>query len=263
MRKRLITCIMMILCLICSAQVYSEERIRIAIGEFPPAYSEYIQNYGYVSHLITEAFAVVNIKADYAFYPWKRAYVMARNGSADCAGVWYKTKEIVQDKMQLSEPFEDVTTNFFHLKSRSFDWKTLDDLAGLKIGITLGYSYPEDFLKAGRSGKFVLDETPKDESNLKKLEIGRIDLFPSGPIPTYVLLRKIFPPEKIDLFTYHPVPLLSEPNYVIFSPQTNPAVIERFNQGLRQLKASGRYDQILKDVKEGKYPIMETKWVAK
>ncbi len=233
----------------------------MAIGEAPPAYSEYIREYGYEARLLTEAFALVGLTVEYTFYPWKRAYIATQDGDFDAAGCWFKNDERVRDGFLFSDPVEDLSLHFFSLKSTPFDWKTLDDLAGLNIGITLGYTYPDDFLKAGKDGLFTLDQAPKDEFNFRKLEAGRIDLFPIVPNMGYGILRKIFPPETVDLFTYHPTPLFLEgTSYLLFAPQTDPALIEKFNQGLKQLKESGRFDEIRKEAEEGKYPLMDTKW---
>lgn len=260
MKKYLYGLSVIIVCLLWSVSAFAEDTIHIATGEFPPIFSEYIHDYGYKAHLISEAFEFEDIRVKYRFLPWKRAYVMTRDGKFDATCCWYKTEERTQE-MRFSHPVEQVSTNFFHLKHTKFDWKNLDDLKGLRIGITLGYTYPKEFMEVGRKGLFKLDEAPKDKFNVKKLLAGRIDLFPSGPVPTYTLLRKIFPRETVERFAYHPTPLISEPDYLLFSHKTDSSFIERFNNGLKQLKASGRFDQIIHDAEAGKYPIMDMKWI--
>ncbi len=260
MKNSLIIGCVIFVCLLSSVPAFSQETVRIAIGDYPPAYSEYIREYGYKTHLLTEAFANVGITVEYTFYPWKRAYILTQQGKFDATGCWFKTEKRGQDGMQFSDPVEDVTSNFFYLKSRTFDWTTFDDLEGLDIGVTLGFTRPAELTQMAQEGRLIIDEAAKDEFALRKLKAERIDLFLSGPIPTYVLLRKIYPPETVDLFTHHPTPAISEPDYLLFSPQTDPALIEKFNQGLKQLKESGRFDEIVQDAIDGTYPILETKW---
>jgi hypothetical protein len=44
------------------------------------------------------------------------------------------------------------------LKSKSFDWKEIQDLAGLNIG-GIGYDYGEAFTQAEKAGQIKIDES--------------------------------------------------------------------------------------------------------
>jgi len=72
---------------------FAEERISIAIGEWPPFISENLKHYGVVPRIVTEAFALGNVKVDYGFFPWKRAMEYANEGDWDGSAVWGYTSE--------------------------------------------------------------------------------------------------------------------------------------------------------------------------
>ncbi len=227
--------------------------IKIAVSEFTPAYSKNSKEMGYICHIMKEVFAIAGYKVQFSWMPWKRVYLLTKNGEYDVAGAWFKTKERINEGMQFSDPFEKVSTNFFYLKEKKFDWNTYKDLKGLIIGITIGFTYPNDFIKASNKGLFKIDKTSEEILNIRKLLNKRIDLFPAGPIPTYSLLRKYFSKSEINKLTYHPKPLIIDFNYIMFSPHISKEIIYDFNKALKKFKLSGKFNKIIKDTENGIY----------
>ena len=144
---------------------------------------------------------------------------------------------------------------FFHLKSTQFDWSTYEDLRKLRVGGSLGNDYGKEFNQAEAAGVINVDRAPTDEISLKKLLKGRIDVFPGGLRTTYLVVRDTFTAEETALFTHHPKPIFEEPMYLLLSKKVpgNEQMRDRFNEGLRMLKESGKYDQILAGGLAGKY----------
>ena len=72
---------------------------------------------------------------------------------------------------------------------------------------------------------------------------------------TYAQIRDIFSEEQAALFTHHQKPINDQPMYLMLSKKVpgNEEMRDRFNEGLRQLKESGRYDQIIADALAGEY----------
>ncbi len=131
----------------------------------------------------------------------------------------------------------------------------MDDLKDLKIGITLGYEYSEEFTKAMNEQIIKTETVSRDELNYRKLLGKRIDIFPNDPTVGYAQLRSIFPPEKVKLFTHHPTPLVSTSLNLIISKKCKDAkwYIEKFNSGLKKLDRSGKLQQMKADALTGKY----------
>lgn len=59
---------------------------------------EALPHHGFVSRIVTEAFRLEGTTVHYEFYPWARAYHVARNGSVDASIGWYRTEEREQEE---------------------------------------------------------------------------------------------------------------------------------------------------------------------
>lgn len=240
----------------------SAETIRITNGEWEPYLSEYSPHYGFCSHVVAEAFKSEGVKVVWRFYPWKRALVVAREGeNHDASCCWWPSEEIARDFL-ISEPVTKSSIVFFHLKSYNFDWNSVDDLKGLKIGGTFEYEYSEEFMRAMNEKRIYVDMVARDELNYRKLMGNRIDIFPNDPVVGYSQIRNNFPPDKAENFTHHPKELQSTTLNLIISKQFENSrwFMDKFNSGLKKLKESGRFTQMLEDVMAGKYDKQKTKW---
>ena len=252
-----VTCLIASLCLALTcnfASAQTSKTIRLTNGEWQPFLSKEVPHYGFASHIVTEAFALVGVEVEYGFFPWTRAVKLAREGTWDGGAVFWDTEERRKHFFFTDAVVPSIVV-FFHLTSTEFDWDTYDDLSAVRIGATLEYSYGKDFDSAEAAGTIKTNRAPDDESGLRKLLKGRIDVFPGEVMVTYDQIRDIFSEEQAALFTYHPKPINDQPLYLLLSKKVpgNEALRDLFNEGLKQLKASGRYDQITADALAGKY----------
>jgi len=204
------------------------------------------------SHIITEAFALEGVTVIYKWVPWKRAYEITKEGGYDATPTWVPTPEREQD-FYFSNTILVNQKVFFHLKSFPFDWETIKDLQGMKIGGTLGYTYGE----AVKEGKLTVDWVPRDFQNFRKLAAGRIQIFPQEFDVGYAYIHDL-PPEHAEqaaLLTHHPKPLLETTHHLIFSKQVakNQRLLELFNKGLKTLKESGKLDKYFEASRQGAY----------
>lgn len=233
--------------------------VSVAVGEFIPSYSEYSYKYGYVSHIIQEAFKYTGYKVVFTFLPWKRAYNMTVKGNYDSCGMWYKTPER-EKEIIFSDPVELTTVNIFYRKRDGLVFRDYSDLKGKAVGVTLGYTIPKELIKMADAGEIKIDTVPNDKQNLKKLLAGRIDLFPAGLVPTLAQMRKYLSKEEVDQIAYHSRPLVKEYSYLVFSKKISLEKIKNFNQGLKKMKSSGKLYKIIADAKKGKYNARSEKW---
>ena len=231
------------------------ETIRITNGEWTPYLSEHLPHYGVSSHIVTEAFALVDVEVEYGFFPWKRSFKLAKSGEKwDGSAVWYYSEERARH-FHYSDAVNQVEMAFFHLKDASFDWETMEDLKDTKIGATLEYFYGTEF-KDAVDAKIIRPEwVATDELNLRKLFKGRIDVFPGAVLVTYRQIRNTLGEEDAARFEHHPKLIRSSPLHLILAKANpdNERFTELFNRGLRLLKESGRYDEIVADGIAGKY----------
>jgi polar amino acid transport system substrate-binding protein len=244
--------ILVVGCGVAAAQ--TSETIRLTNGEWQPFLSKDVPHHGFASHIVTEAFALVGVEVEYGFFPWKRSMKLAREGTWDGSAIWGTSEERLQ-QFHFTDTVVSSTYAFFHLTTTAFDWDDYDDLGDLKIGGTVEYFYSDAFDAAEAAGVFRTIRGRTDEVSLKNLLKGRIDVFPGGVMVTYEQIRDTFSPEDAALFTHHAKPIIDKPLFVLLAKVVpgNERMRDLFNDGLRQLKASGRYDQIIADARAGIY----------
>ena len=143
------------------------------------------------------------LRVEITFLPWKRAYKQAKAGNFDGTFVWSKESDREQD-FYYSDPIFEDSMVFFHLKRTPFEWETMDDLKGLRIGCTLGYNYGDAFRAAENAGELIVEKVPKDIQNFRKLLRERVALVPLEMPVGYYILQKHFTPEEIGQVTHHP-----------------------------------------------------------
>lgn len=234
---------------ITSGDVFADETIRITAGEWAPYLSPELPDSGIAGRIITEVFQLHGIKTEFDFYPWKRAYELARRGKSDATALWFKNSE--REKIfYYSAPVVTEKFVFFHLKSKPFSWETITDLQGKIIGGLIGFSYGEDIDQAVEAGLLKIDRTSSDIQNFKKLLSGRIEVYPQEINVGYQVLNSKFLAGERAQITHHDKPFLSQHTYLLLSRKhkRNEKLRELFNAGLETLNEQGKieayYDHI-------------------
>lgn len=230
------------------------ETIRIATGEYPPFLSEKLKHNGVGLRIIKEAFELEGITVEYGFFTWARAYDNVKNGSWDASATW-SHKPARDNDVYFSNALYQSNYAFFHLKTYEFDWLSLDDLKGIKIGATLSLTYTPEFYKAAEQGKLTVDFAKSDLVNLKKLLSGRFEIFPMNIDVAYSLLANEFTKQEMELITHHTHPFSSMPTFLVFSKKSprSQHLIEVFNRGLKKLRDSGKIEQYFEESRRGEY----------
>ncbi|MBF0224935.1 MAG: transporter substrate-binding domain-containing protein [Desulfobacterales bacterium] len=225
------------------SNAFANEVVKLAIGDWEPYTSQTDAKGKLLEKVVTEAFKLEGIDAQYDYFPWKRSYQYAEEGKHDGTFPWNKTEE--RDKVFYIHKislFKDEGV-FFHLKSKQFDWNTLEDLKKYKVGVTIGFKQEQIYKDNG----ITADAAPTEDLTFKKMLLGRIDIYQTSKVVGYVTINKIFSSEEAKLFTNHPKPVEVNEYYILFSRKTpnGQHFSEKLDSGLKKLKDSGAYDKIL------------------
>lgn len=222
------------------------ETITITTAEYEP-YVMISENKvtGVVIEIVEAAFSKSGINVVYENMPWKRGYIMTLSNKVDATIPYSKTPERELDCFY-SEPLISSKSVFFYLKNRNisktFEWETFEDFKKYKVGGTIGYYYEKSFKEAG----VILDLVASDAQNVQKLFNKRIDTFLIDELVGWALIKKYYP-NSIDDFSTLKKPESMAPMYLIIG-KNNPNgenFMNKFNDGLKQIKESGEYDSIL------------------
>lgn len=123
-----------------------------------------------------ELFKNAEIKIQVHLHPWKRVIRMIQYGQADGV-LMIQPSEELSDLFFFTEPvFSGKEIICFNkVNTPDFKWNSFDDLKGFTIGTILGYNYG-NFSSAKKNLSLKTIESQNLLSNLKKLNMGRIDL---------------------------------------------------------------------------------------
>ncbi len=137
--------------------------------------------------------------------------------------------------------------NFFILRENEgrINYNSLDDLKGLYVGVTTGFTYTPEFWKAIDSGIFHAEALPQNHLQMKKLLAGRID---AVPLATSVELYQASIGGYRDKITYLPKPLKSRLYYNTFARSSTfphlDKIIKRYDEELIKMKTDGTLQTI-------------------
>lgn len=246
--KQRIRCTLLLMLCITAFSALSQETIRIAVDEYPPFQGSNLPNHGIGGQLVSEAYTTMGVTVEYGYFPWSRAkhYVAANSLEWDASSMWAKTEKHLE-MFLLSDAFLDFEVVFFHLKTRNFDWETLEDLKTVSIGIPLGYSMGDVLDRWEKEKQVTIYRTTDERNAFEMLLRERFDVALNDVIVGRILLKESFTPESAAKITPHPKPLAVRPAHLIFSKENPKAQywVDTFNEGLKRLKESGRYDEIV------------------
>jgi len=212
--------------------------VRIAAGEWPPFIGQQLEGFGHVGQTIEKVFSAQGYQVEFHFFPWKRAYKKASEGKFVATAVWMYAEER-EELFWFSDPVAQEQFVFFHLRDTPFEWTNLDALKGKLLGGGLGYSYGAQLDALLENGEIEMNRVEDPLKAFQLLRYRRVELVPEEKHIGMFSLNKL-PIETQSQITFHPKPFLSNDSFLMFSkahPQAQ-ELMEIFNQGLKQLKAS-------------------------
>ncbi|MGZ9899181.1 substrate-binding periplasmic protein [Shewanella gaetbuli] len=218
--------------------------VRIMTSDYAPYTSSNAHDSGVVLAIIETAFATQGVSVEYEFAPWKRGEMMVASGKAFGAVPYFKNEQR-QQNYDFSDPVIYSVNKFFYNTEKfpdGFTWHTLEDFQGYQMGGILGYWYLPAFKKAG----LTVSKVSTDQQNLGMLLLKRNDFTVIDELTGKLLLTQYFPEES------HKIAVLEKPEsiaafHVMISRKYPDAkkMAQLLNTGLQQIKASGKYQQIL------------------
>lgn len=174
--------------------------------------------------------------------PWAEALENVKQGKTDLlVATWFT--EARTDFLRYSDPYMQNELKFIMPASSDFSFTGMDSLKGKKIGVVEGYGYGDEFLNASHFTRVVAKDTP---TNLRKLLAGHIDMtLDDAAVATMQIQGAGLKTSQFKFSENN----LSENDLHVTSGLANPRneeLINAFNKGLKEIKANGTFDKLLK-----------------
>jgi polar amino acid transport system substrate-binding protein len=224
---------------------HAQPVVRVGTGDWVPYVDQRSEDGGALSRLVRDIFEVAGYQVEFVYYPWDRNLLMLEQGSLD-AVMPYICNKARQRVSTCSDAVVKGEVVLFQRKDRTLDWQHVEDLKSFRIATTLGYSYGPQFDAALQAGQLQVQQSGKEDTGFRLLELGRVDFHPQDRAVGYAMLRRLFTPEARAAITHHPRLLNTEPLHLLFRKNDARAdqLREVFNAGLRRLAESGELERL-------------------
>ena len=242
--------LMVLWCLVCwlaaASAGASADTLRFVTLSYPPyEYEDGDRVDGIVVRLLREAFSRLGHELEIEVLPWKRALLMARQGSVDGIFTVYKTEERLKFLDYTETVVMPQVVSIWALKGSNIPFDgTMESLREVPIGVVHGVSYGKVADEAIQDGTLrQLDYAPNSAHNIKKLLAGRTRAVIMNRYGALYHLRLQDGFDKVEELQPE---VSAVPSYVGFSKARNLAGLrDRFDDVLQTMIASGAYQEIV------------------
>lgn len=216
---------------------------RLVVDNFPPYIDEMSEERGALSQVVMAVLAQENIQAQVEIVPWQHiATEAAKPNSASY--FWFETPDL-QQQWYFSEAITSVQQVFLVRKESGIQLARLDQLRGLKVGVTKNYFYGERF--ASIAPQLQLTTATSDFSNLQALINREIDVAIMDPVIAHVMMQQLAKSAAEQIRFLDAPALTSRPVYLVCTRNFIPCLefVQKFNHGLAAFKAKQLHRPIL------------------
>lgn len=227
------------------------QKLRIGTGDWAPYVDHERSDGGALARLISAVFAEAGYEVEYIFHPWDRNVLMLQQGQLHAIMPYSCTPGRLNYGI-CSDTLVRGEIVLFHRRDQAFDWTTVEDLLNYRIGTTLGYSYGPAFDEALQAGRLDVQQSGKEDTSFRLLELGRVDLHPQDRAVGYAMLRRLFPKDGGNII-HHPRQLNTEPLRLLFRKDDPESVmlLRMFNAGLREFAKRGDLQRLQQALNTG------------
>lgn len=219
------------------------ETIEILTGEWAPYTGKELPGGGVANEIVMQSFLIMGEDPVFVYKPWKRIEKEIMEGTALCSSAW-GSHEYRKGWSVYSESFIASSSVAFYLRRElpNYDFTGYDDLKQYRVGGIGSYYYEEQFKKHG----IKMDLSHDLPSLIRKLKLGRIDIFLEDELVGWTMIREVYP-NAIHEFDSSTTPATTLPLRLMCSKAhaDSERVLEVFAKGLKKIKENGELDRIM------------------
>jgi polar amino acid transport system substrate-binding protein len=132
---------------------------------------------GYANDVVVAAFKAVGVDVDLRVVPYARCKRMALNGEVPACFNTSPSPEFAGLLELSAQPLFIINAGYFYNVNKPVKATRQENLPPKTVvGTVIGYEYPPSFDRLKQQGVIVVEESPSEDINLRKLAAGRIDL---------------------------------------------------------------------------------------
>ncbi len=236
-------------CLLCFSVLFGNttyaEPLKLVAFQYPPlVYQQNGEIIGVATELVRAVFNELGVQIEIEMLPWARSLQYLQSGQADGVFTIFKNPQRQTFLLYPDEPLIEQTISLYTARDKPINFsEKLSDLAPYRIGLTRAVSYGERFDAAMRDTLTNLTVVNDEQAKFMLLAKGRVDVVVSSIGIADFYIEKLQLDNQISRI---PTEIQRVPSYVAFAKTpANRLRVNRFEKALRQLKLSGRYDQIV------------------
>ncbi|MFU1553279.1 substrate-binding periplasmic protein [Aeromonas sp. A04] len=197
---------------------------------------------GLAPDLVKAIFAVEGIAVEFRTIPFARCMHEAKSDKVlGCFDATITEENRYQYYWHETPMFEEDLA-IFALASEPRRYLKLTSLEQKTVGITLGYTYPTDFMENPRITRF---QAKSDTQIIEMLVRGRVDYILMNEMPGYLKIQ-----QKQLTGRVVKVGKLSTDGFWLAFSRAHPqgeAMARRFEEGLQKIKNNGTYEALVRD----------------
>ncbi len=213
-------------------------------NDYAPFVHSQLPGGGLATELVRAAFESQGSQIEVISTSWQRAMEQAKEGKAAGTFPWFSTKERQADFI-LSEPIFEINEYAFAKPDSKLDFSKPAQLAGSTMCLPTGWAAPPALADLVNAGKVKRAEARDASFCLRMVQSGRADYFVTDAYQGRESMKSAGLAD--DALTMSKAVLASRALYLLV-PRNHPKgneLVESFNTGLRNIKKSGKYEQIV------------------
>lgn len=215
------------------------------LEHWPPFVDQQAAGGGFAVQVVNEALMMADIVFERTYLPWARAISESQTGSCDAISEFYYKPER-EEWADYSDAYGELAMTLFTQKDNPMAYTRLADLSKYKIGLLRGASISPEF---HQQQELQLTPLNSVRQGLIMVYSGRLDAFVTGEKAIRIEMHRLtaeYPDMLTRLKAVRPA-IHTNQLFLGFNRlrKNNARIRQAFNKGLAQLKASGRYQQIL------------------
>ena len=217
--------------------------IKVVTEDWPPFnYQKNGQIVGMSTEIVMATLHDAGIKADLELFPWARAYKMAVTDKNVLIYTITRTAER-ENLFKWIGPFAERVIFLYKLSKREdIEITSLDDIKKYKLGLLRDDATHQFFIERNFIKKIHFDLTSSEDSNIKKLFYGRVELIPGNEIALAFKVKEL----GFDFRRLEKAFLLIDSGgyYMAFSKPTSDDIYERVKSSFHKLESEGKINDI-------------------